>query len=92
MRLKRIITALIVVPIALILVAFIIANREMMRVRFNPFADEGSGWIMQAPAFVFLFAFLGVGVVVGSVVTWAGQHKYRKKARHREPVLDQVKE
>jgi len=91
MRVKRIITAILVIPIALMLIAFIIANREMMNVRLNPFADEGTGWSMNAPAFVFFFAFLGLGVVVGSIATWAGQHKYRKKLRRMESALDEIK-
>jgi len=82
MRLKRIIMSLILVPLALVLVIFIIANREVMRVNFNPFDLEGTSWSIQAPAFVFLFVFLSAGVVVGSLVTWIGQHKYRKKAHH----------
>jgi len=92
MKIKRIIAAIIVVPIALALIAFIIANREMMTVRLNPFAEEGTGWSMSAPAFIFFFGFLGLGVVVGSVATWVGQHKYRKKLRQMESAFNEIKE
>jgi len=88
MKLRRIITVLIIVPIALILIVFIIANREMMSVSFNPFDRQDEGWTLRAPAFIFLFAFLGLGVVVGSVVTWVSQHPYRKKARRVDEALD----
>jgi len=81
MKLKRIIMSLVLVPVALILVVFIIANREMMSVNFNPFNLEDVRWRVHAPTFVFLFVFLGGGVVLGSLVTWIGQHKYRKKAK-----------
>jgi len=88
MRLKQMITALIIIPIALVLIIFIIANREMMEVRFNPFDYEDSSWTIRAPAFIFLFACLGIGVVVGSLVTWISQHPYRKKARRIDDALD----
>jgi len=88
MRLKRIIMMFIMVPIALALIVFIIANREMMSVRFNPFDHEDQSWTIRAPAFIFLFACLGMGVVVGSVATWVGQHHYRRKARRIDEALD----
>jgi len=81
MGLKRMIAALIIVPVALILIVFIIANREMMSVHFNPFDMEDLTLTLHAPAFVFLFAALAIGVVVGSITTWLSQHAYRKKAR-----------
>jgi len=90
MKLKRIIAAAIIVPLAVLLVAFIIANREMMSVRLNPFVDDGQGFEARAPAFVFLFVFLGLGVVVGSIATWIGQHKYRKKARRFDEGMDAI--
>jgi len=81
MSFKRLITLIILIPIALLLIAFIIANREMMVLEFSPFAQAGVNWQVRAPVFLFLFIFLGAGVVLGSVTTWIGQHKYRKAAR-----------
>jgi len=87
-KLKRIILSLVLVPLAVILVVFIIANRGMVSIHFNPFDLEDAYWRVRAPLFVFLFVFLSLGVVVGSLVTWIGQHKYRKKLKKIEGMTD----
>jgi len=84
MTLKRLVALVVLIPVALLLIAFIIANREMMVLEFNPFAGDTSNWQVRAPVFLFLFIFLGIGVVLGSVATWIGQHKYRKAARRQK--------
>jgi len=84
MSFKRLAALVVLIPVALLLIAFIIANREMMVLEFNPFAQGASNWQVRAPVFLFLFIFLGLGVVLGSVATWIGQHKYRKAARRQK--------
>jgi len=81
MTLKRLVALIVLIPVALLLIAFIVANREMMVLEFNPFANQSTSWQLRAPAFLFLFAFLGAGVVLGSITTWINQHKYRKMSR-----------
>jgi len=81
MMFKRFLALVVLIPVALLLIAFIVANREVITLEFNPFAGENSNWQVRAPVFLFLFAALGMGVVLGSIATWISQRQYRKTAR-----------
>ncbi len=73
---------LILVPIAVIILAFSFANTQMTSVSFDPFAGPGSSTaFVQAPLFVVLFLTLIVGVIVGGIATWFTQGANRRKAR-----------
>ncbi len=73
---------LILVPIAIVILAFAIANRHVTSVSFDPFSDPAaSGALVTAPLFILLFLALIVGVVVGGIATWFTQGKNRRKAR-----------
>jgi len=81
MTVKRIIAFIILAPVAVALVAFIVANRTLVRLAFNPFNPDEGTLSFTAPLFVWLFVFLAIGILVGSTTTWLTQHKYRKSAR-----------
>ncbi len=73
---------LILVPIAIVILAFAIANRQMVSVSFDPFSNpEASGALIAAPLFILLFLALIVGVIVGGIATWFTQGINRRRAR-----------
>ncbi|NTE85070.1 LapA family protein [Agrobacterium rubi] len=78
---KKIINLLVLVPLAIILVILCVANRQAVTLALNPFRPDDSMLSFSAPFFVFIFLSLILGVVLGSLVTWFSQGKYRKRAR-----------
>lgn len=73
---------LIVLPIAAVIVAFAIANRQSVTISFDPFSDpSASSAVITAPLFVLLFLLLVVGVVLGGVAHWLSQGANRRRAR-----------
>lgn len=73
---------LILLPIAALILAFAIANRQIVTVSFDPFsAPDASTAIVTAPLFLLLFLSLIVGTFVGGVATWLTQGTNRRKAR-----------
>jgi uncharacterized integral membrane protein len=88
MTIKRIIALIILVPVAIVLVAFIVANRTSVRLALDPFNPDESAFSFTAPFFVWLFGFLAIGILVGGITTWLTQHKYRKAARERQAELN----
>ena len=78
---KRILSILILVPIAIVLIMLSVANRENVVLKLNPFQPGDSLLSLEAPFFIFLFGALMTGMIIGSVATWLGQGKYRSKAR-----------
>jgi len=78
---RKIVTAIIVVPLAIIIVAFAVANRQMVTVSFDPFSSASPAYAATVPLFVLIFILLIIGVVVGGVAAWIGQAKWRRGAR-----------
>lgn len=86
MTAKRIIALIILVPVAVILIAFIVANRALVTLALNPFNVEG-GLSFTAPFFVWLFVFLVTGIVIGGATVWVTQSRYRKALRETRETL-----
>lgn len=78
---KRLIAIVILVPVAIALIMLSVANRESVTLKLNPFRPDDSLLSLEAPFFLFLFAALMAGMVIGSLATWLGQGKYRSRAR-----------
>jgi len=78
---RKIVTFLILVPIAIVLIVLSVANRGVVTLALNPFQPSDSLLSVSAPFFVFLFLAFMLGMIVGSLATWFNQGKYRKKAR-----------
>jgi len=78
---RKIVTGIVVVPLAIIIVAFAVANRQMVTVSFDPFSSASPAYAATLPLFVLIFILLIVGVIVGGVAAWIGQAKWRRGAR-----------
>ncbi len=73
---------LLALPVAVVIVAFAIANRQIISVSFDPFSDPAaSSAVVTAPLFLLLFLVLVIGVVLGGVAAWLSQGAARRQAR-----------
>ena len=73
---------IILVPVAIVILAFAIANRQSATVSFDPFASVNDPVAtVTLPLFLVLFLTLLVGVIVGGVATWFTQGVNRQRAR-----------
>ncbi len=77
----RLIVVLILIPVAVILIALTVANRDIVAFTLDPFNPGSQALTFQAPLFVFLYLALAIGIVLGGAATWFTQRKYRKRAR-----------
>ena len=73
--------AIILVPLALVIVAFAVANRQTVSFTLDPFGIATTALNFQAPLFALAFALVIVGVVVGGIATWLKQSHWRRAAR-----------
>ena len=78
---RKIITAIIVVPLAAILIAFAVANRNLVTVSFDPFSSTAPAYAATLPLFAIILAVLILGVLVGGIAAWIRQGKWRRSAR-----------
>lgn len=78
----RFLKLLVAVPVAVVILAFAIANRQVVTVSFDPFADPAtSAATVTSRLFVLLFLALIAGTFLGGVATWLAQGANRRKAR-----------
>jgi uncharacterized integral membrane protein len=82
--LNRLILIVVFVPLAIVLIALAVANRELVGFTFDPFHPGNPALTLKLPLFAFLFLALLVGVLIGSTATWFKQGRFRKLARKRE--------
>jgi len=82
MSFKKICGFIIFVPLAVVMAAFIIANRHFVALNLDIFGRIDGGYSLTAPLFVWLFAFLALGFAAGALTMLPGLYKMRK-SRHR---------
>ena len=81
---RKIVTAIIVVPLAIVIVAFAVANRQTVTVSFDPFSSAAPAYAVTLPLFAVILLVLIVGVLVGGFAAWLRQGKWRRGARRFE--------
>jgi uncharacterized integral membrane protein len=89
---NRFVLIVIFVPLAIILIALAVANRELVAFTLDPFNPGNPALTLKLPLFVFLFLAIVVGLVVGSAVTWIKQGRYRKLARQRAQEVQSLRD
>lgn len=78
----RLVTLVIVLPLAIVLIALGVANRAVTLFTLDPFNPGNPLLSWQLPLFALMFSVLILGIVLGSLATWLAQGKYRKSARN----------
>ena len=81
---RKFVVLAILVPLAIVIVMFAVANREIIAVSFDPFDTAHPAFALKMPLFVLIFALVGTGVLVGGIAAWLKQHKWRMRARRAE--------
>lgn len=81
---RKFIAIAILVPLAVVIVMFAVANREIITVSFDPFDPAQPALSLKTPLFLLIFALVGVGVLVGGIAAWMRQSKWRMRARRAE--------
>ncbi len=78
---RKVITPLILVPLAIVFAAFAVANRQTITVSLDPFDQAHPAFTIGLPLFALLLGVLVTGVVIGGVAAWMRQSRWRRAAR-----------
>ena len=78
---SKIATWTVIAPLAAVIIAFAVANRQTVTVSFDPFSSASPAYAATLPLFVVIFAVLILGVIVGGIAAWIRQSKWRRRAR-----------
>lgn len=80
---KRILSWLFGVPVALLVIILAVANRRPVMFSLDPFSLDQPWFAVEVPLYVLLMSCLILGMLIGGVSAWLTQGKWRKEARHR---------
>jgi hypothetical protein len=81
---RKIVRALVLIPLAIIIVALAVANRQAVVVSLDPFDRTDPAFSIALPLYVLILLLIIVGVVVGGIAAWLRQGKWRARARIAE--------
>jgi len=79
--LRKIVSFLILAPLALAIVLFAVSNRAPVLLGFDPFGAQPPMFAYPMPLFLALLAALIAGVIVGGAAARSRQRKWRRRAR-----------
>lgn len=88
----RLIKFLLLLPVAIALVLFGVANRQIVTLVLDPVSPAAEAFKVSVPLFVFFFGTLAVGAVVGSITTWFAQGRHRKAERQFRRERDRLQD
>src|SRR5262245_30858422 len=78
---RKIVSAVILVPLGVAIIIFAVANRQSVTVSFDPFSTASPAYAVTLPLFVLIVMLVILGVLIGGTVSWAGQARWRRAAR-----------
>ena len=81
---RKFVTIFVLIPLAVVIVMFAVANREIVTVSFDPFNSAQPAFAFTLPLFALIFVLVGLGVLIGGIAAWLRQHKWRARARRAE--------
>lgn len=81
---RKLLWAVILVPLGVVLVVFAVANREVVTLTFDPFDRTQPAFALRMPLFLLSFMLVAIGMLIGSFATWLRQHRWRARAREAE--------
>jgi uncharacterized integral membrane protein len=81
---RKTVAALILVPLAVLIVLLAIANRHTVTISLDPLLAEKPALAVTQPVFLVLLVTLTAGVVIGGIAAWLRQVKWRRTARRAQ--------
>ena len=78
---RKVVGALILFPLAVLIVLLAMANRQAVTISLDPFLADTPALALSQPLFLVILGAVIVGVVIGGVAAWLKQGKWRRAAR-----------
>jgi uncharacterized membrane protein YidH (DUF202 family) len=78
---RKLVSALVLVPLAIVLIAFAVANRQIIQVSLDPFDQTNPALSIRLPLFALILIVIIAAVIVGGIAAWLRQSKWRRAAR-----------
>jgi uncharacterized integral membrane protein len=89
---RRIINWAVGLPIAVIVIAFCVANRQWIEVSFDPFSRAAPFATMFMPLWALFFVGIFFGMIAGWIACWFAQGKWRRAAKEARSDLQRAQD
>ncbi|MGZ9021342.1 MAG: lipopolysaccharide assembly protein LapA domain-containing protein [Rhodoplanes sp.] len=87
---RRALAIFVLFPLAIVIVALAVANRQTVAVSFDPFSMANPAYVAQSPLFLLVFLLVIAGVLIGGTAAWLRQGRWRRRARRLESRLNRA--
>lgn len=87
---SRIIAAIILVPLAILIIALAVVNRQAVPLTLDLFGTGNPGLSLSLPFSIWLLIALILGMIIGGIVSWIRQGRYRYLARKRAREVEKL--
>jgi uncharacterized integral membrane protein len=81
---RKFLAAVVLIPLAVVIVGFAVANRQAVTVSFDPFDAAQPAYAATVPLFILIFVLVILGILIGGTAAWLRQASYRRAARRLE--------
>jgi uncharacterized integral membrane protein len=88
---RRLLVWAILLPLAVVIVLFAVANRTAVTVSFDPFSATAPAYAVTVPLFLVMFVALILGVIVGSFAMLPRQLHWWRAARRAEREAERLR-
>jgi uncharacterized integral membrane protein len=89
---RRLLAWIILLPLAVLILLFAVANRAPVTVSLDPFSATAPAYAMKIPLFLVVFAAMILGVIVGGTAMLRNQFQWWRAARRAERETARLKE
>lgn len=81
---RQFLKALILLPVAIVVVLLAVANRGPVTISLDPFSGGAPEFSATVPLYAALFGAVALGVLVGGMAAWLAQAKHRRARREQQ--------
>jgi uncharacterized integral membrane protein len=81
---RKVVAALVLLPLAAVIVLLAMANRQAVTISLDPFFSEEPAFALTQPLFLVILGAIVAGVVIGGAAAWLRQAKWRRAARRAQ--------
>ncbi len=80
MKVSRLLTLIVAVPVGAVVVALSVANRRPVTLALDPFRPDSPAYSVSVPLFALVLGALGLGILFGGSASWWRQRRHRRAA------------
>ena len=87
----RFLKALVLLPVAILVVLLAVANRGPVTFSLDPIADGVPALALVLPLYAVIFLAVALGMVIGGIAAWGAQGKHRRARRSQGRELTRLR-